>query len=260
MDQFIHQNSITISAGSASMISVLFGYPFDSIKTRMQVQYYPSTWSCMKTVYSAEGLAGFYRGVLPVLGTISIFRSMAFSVYHAAKMHLDSSSSLVKYSLSGALAGGFVAVISQPIDFIKVQRQLEAGNSPKSSFQWAKYIIHHHGITGLFKGFHLHLAREMFGTAVYFSVYETFKGYFAESKPWIHMLSGGLAGTCCWLVLFPIDMTKSVYQKNSMIEGKRQNIREWILTQWRSKGFKGFYQGIGPQLIRSFPGIVAYKN
>jgi hypothetical protein len=436
--EFFVQNAVPLSATLASSTSVLAGYPFDSLKTRMQVFEYDSTLDCIQKTYKAEGLSGFYRGVLPVLASVSVFRSISFSLYHSAKdglrpllfpnepdvwrssgaliaiqetkntnentlsstdriehqqaqedqvkrwwtwtnfKHLFSSSIetrldeeskilpassqkdkikaaqkeknqeesiqripsfssvFITSALSGAFAGSIIASISAPLEFIKVQKQLEtlsmtitpgvkkcdpvakqdglqqgqqqAGKkvvipssntssswltpprpsprgspeniaqepSIKSIREWISLIYREKGLRGFYSGYSLHLGRDTLGTAVYFTVYESWRRFFLSTstsnsapssgtgkdseshrgKPWMHMLSGGLAGSIVWIVMFPIDMTKSVYQKQVLMKkekGEEMVVKEWIRDKWRTKGWRGFYQGIGPQMIRSFP-------
>ena len=130
--------------------------------------------------------------------------------------------------------------------------------SGKSTWEWAKYIFRSRGFSGMYTGFPSHLTRDLLGTAVYFSIYETFKEIATPSGqkagPLIHMLGGGLAGTFSWLIIFPIDMVKSVLQKDAFSSRRRyRGAFHFIQTKFRKRGFFGFYSGIGPQLVRSFP-------
>ena len=227
----------------------------------MQVNFYNSTLECIKHTYKAEGISGFYRGIIPIMTTVSFFRSISFSTYNATKSKLLEYISNITISsfISGAYTGAAISVVSSPIEFIKVQKQLERlgkGNESvqiRNSYNWMKYIIQQKGLLGLFSGYHLHLAREVMGTAVYFSVYDTIKSVLKESKPWAHMLAGGLAGSICWIVLFPIDITKSVYQKRILTQDPIKNTSDWIRNRYKTLGLRGFYQGIGPQMMRAFP-------
>ncbi|TPX64235.1 hypothetical protein SpCBS45565_g06053 [Spizellomyces sp. 'palustris'] len=127
-------NAVTIAATCAAVTSVVCGFPFDSIKTRMQAFRFPSTLACVKTTYNNEGIAGFFRGVVPVAASISVLRSLSFSLYNSGKREVlallpDDTSPLsalmVSSSASGAFAGSVVATLNAPIDFIKLQKQLE---------------------------------------------------------------------------------------------------------------------------------------
>ncbi|KAJ3349828.1 hypothetical protein HDU83_000275 [Entophlyctis luteolus] len=193
--QLARDNSIVLASASSAIVSVVAGYPFDLIKTRMQAFRYPSSLACIREIYTLDGefdsacfcqliattatggMTGFFRGMGPILLTVSVLRSVSFSVYSSAKpiliSHFDnlrfpaihpslpslpeqlratvgglkssaesllspelayrwtnlqtpSPSYLFACMLSGAIAGSVVATLNAPLEFIKIQRQLDA--------------------------------------------------------------------------------------------------------------------------------------
>ncbi|KAI7902880.1 mitochondrial carrier domain-containing protein [Cokeromyces recurvatus] len=126
-----------VAASSAAIAGVVSGYPFDSIKTRLQTQSYNSITTCIKITYKEEGIRGFFRGVLPPLITVSIIKSISFSVYENTKGHYKTlhpaqfmnSPSLISTmfasTLAGSVSGAFIAALSCPFELVKVQKQLE---------------------------------------------------------------------------------------------------------------------------------------
>ncbi|KAJ3100308.1 hypothetical protein HDU97_002348 [Phlyctochytrium planicorne] len=376
----LRQNATVIAATSAAVSAVTAGYPFDLIKTRMQAFRYPSINHCIREVYQTEGFLGFFTGVGPVVATVSVLRSITFSIYTSCRGHiadfLDTTPqipNLLKQEqgtlriatmslLSGTVAGSVVATLNAPLEFIKVQRQLDAliqkaalqqksspsssspspsssssststtqhrppttssspssrsihvdvdatlespnrnvsspaggmgegaaqeaaekgvvkrtqkGSSfvhpaqpmasnprpPMSLVQWMYHIVSIRGVSGLFSGYNWHLARDGTGTSLYFCIYEVTKHTLAPTvTSWgvpvqfVHMFSGGFSGTASWLVLFPIDMVKSVIQREALNSNPKYKYGiDFIRHRFRKSGIMGFYRGIGPQLIRSFP-------
>ena len=132
----------------AAICGILAGFPFDSVKTRMQAARYTSMASCIRHTYANEGLRGFYRGIIPPLLTVSVMRALSFSLYERGKGYLlplvvgeearrDYVTRATAYqvlpvgryatvcSLSGAVTGFVMGAISAPLELVKVQMMLE---------------------------------------------------------------------------------------------------------------------------------------
>ncbi|KAI8612759.1 mitochondrial carrier domain-containing protein [Chytriomyces sp. MP71] len=255
-------------------MSIPAGYPFDLIKTRMQAFRYPSNWACVREIYTQDGgLVGFFRGIGPILLTVSVLRSLSFSIYTGTKPTPDSVV-VISSVLAGSAAGSIVATVNAPIEFIKIQRQLDSkmrasvvssSNLEKitfhrslSAWEWARKIVRQKGVIGLWSGYSFHLARDFTGTGMYFGGYESLKVLFTPkgeiAGPMVHMMAGGLSGTLSWIVLYPIDLIKSVMQKEALQPiPKYSSANEFIRRRFRKGGVGGFYHGIGAQLMRSFP-------
>jgi hypothetical protein len=213
--------AVPLAATSATLVSTMFGYPFDTIKTKMQVGNYKSSLECITLTASKEGIRGFYYGAGPVFISTAFFRSITFSIYHNCKIWLsqfsytNSDHESIQRVSSGLLSGSVVAIISAPLEFIKILRQTETlSNSPnkphKTLWGWTKQIHSQKGFRGFYNGLNLQMIRDSCGTAIYFFGYETCKDLYKsenETVPWWMLsLSGGLAGSLVWITLFPIDL------------------------------------------------------
>jgi hypothetical protein len=80
--------------------------------------------------------------------------------------------------------------------------------------------------------------REVPFNIIYFPLYHLFK---QNDIP----LAGGFAGTLSWILIYPLDVIKTLKQ----IPDK--NISVSFL--WKHYGIKGFYNGIFPTILRAFP-------
>ncbi|CAO3570516.1 unnamed protein product [Mortierella alpina] len=335
------KNRTVLAASSAAVCSVLSGFPFDSVKTRMQTHSYNSIMDCVRRTYAEERLGGFFRGMIPPLITVSIIKSISFSVYEGSKQQIRSKSkslqgdtipSLIGLTfISGSVAGTVVAMMSSPLELVKLQRQLEklmamharkeaeitslTGDAllreglatekksaaavaakierhshgsitqygtPKeeagaSSWKTAKAIVQKKGWTGLYKGANLHVSRDMLGTGIYFSSYETIKRLMSETiervkphphnasesmtttqlkgpGPMVHFFAGGLCGVFSWLVVFPIDLVKSVVQKEVLLsKPKYSGALDCAKDIVRREGVRGLYRGLSVTCYRAMP-------
>ena len=214
--------AVPVAATCATITSTIAGYPFDTVKTKMQVGNYKSSFNCLKITISNEGIQGLYRGALPVMISTSFFRSLTFSLYHNAKNWISVNSNgnhpSFKYIYAGVFSGSIVSIISAPLEFIKVLRQTESLHNHLESrnlgfWGWIKHVYLKKGIFGFYSGANLQLLRDSTGTAIYFYAYEKCKVNFQEKHgqdkkiPWWALsLSGGFAGSAVWITLFPVDL------------------------------------------------------
>ena len=68
-------------------------------------------------------------------------------------------------------------------------------------------------------------------------------------------LSIALAGICDWLLVFPIDIVKTILQSNTKPNPPR--VGQIIRTILAERGAAGFYFGLAPALIRAVPANIA---
>ncbi|EGX44718.1 hypothetical protein AOL_s00188g56 [Orbilia oligospora ATCC 24927] len=231
------------------VLGLFYRYKFDSF------------WDCVVQTHRSEGIRGFWRGSLAPLASISLVRTISFSVYtsslgfykrgirkvvgeDAARYQpgtFPHPSNLAQYFLSGGTAGAVVSVIACPFEFTKLSSQIEflvkqsktpegkqkndfgrAYNKMKGAgtLESAKRIMEARGLRGLYSGFHLHLTRDILGTGLYFTMYETFKRTFSSNEGTSHLAiaaSGGLCGLLSWAIIYPIDSWKSIYQRKYVV-------------------------------------------
>ncbi|KAG0274584.1 hypothetical protein BGZ95_009638 [Linnemannia exigua] len=300
-----------LAASSAAVCSVLSGFPFDSVKTRMQTHSYKSIMDCVRKTYAEERLGGFFRG--SVAGTVVAMMSsplelvklqrqleklMAMHARKEAQITSLTGDALLREGLAlekkkGAAArvggAGSSAAVSAAVA-AKVNRHShgsitqhgvvpkeEAGNS---SWKTTKAIVQKKGLVGLYKGASLHIARDMLGTGIYFSSYETIKRLMSETiehvrphhpstqgasgitttttlkgpGPMVHFFAGGLCGVFSWLVVFPIDLVKSVIQKEVLVtHPKYSGALDCAKDIVRREGVRGLYRGLSVTCYRAMP-------
>jgi hypothetical protein len=113
------------------------------------------------------------------------------------------------------------------------------------------------GLKGFYTGYPIHLTMDIIGTGCYFGIYETVKFLLRKDSQNVgakaSLISGGLAGALSWLIVFPADVVKSVLQKEALLQKPHYTKAAHVFaTLYRERGLARFYQGIGPQLCRSF--------
>ncbi|KAJ3352858.1 hypothetical protein GGF32_003553 [Allomyces javanicus] len=287
--EFLHRNRTVISASSASIVGTVAGFPFDSVKTRMQTFSYPSMAACVSQTYRAEGVPGFFRGMVPQLMSVAFVKSASFSVYVKTRAHLSqytpnpthSAAGLMLVSMGGGFtSGSMMAILTQPLELVKVLRQLQelirrnptsAPSSststpvplrpmaPTSTLGLAREIVRVRGVTGLYHGFASHYLREAFGSSVYFASYElskfaVVKASGVEANVLTHMLAGGACGVVASTFVFPADVVKSILQRETLSPTPQyRGFWHCMTSLYAAGGLRPFYRGLSATLVRAAP-------
>jgi len=209
-----------VAASSSSILSTFVAYPLDSVKTRMQAYKFPTFTGCVQHTYKTEGTLGFWRGATAPLASITLVRTVSFSIYQKAKYTYSSwferatgssplavvntpgsvptFSTISCFGAAGATAGGAITLIACPFELTKLSAQISVlmaktnvasiddpirrSYQQLGTFKTARNIIKLRGVMGLYSGFHLHFLRDTIGTAVYFMTYESGKQLLAAYR------------------------------------------------------------------------------
>lgn len=131
------------------------------------------------------------------------------------------------------------------------------------------------GLRGMYRGLGSTVAREMPGYYVFFLAYEASRTYMnnwhhgslmtstapvvehREDPAWVTMTAGAAAGTCLWLVVYPVDAIKSRIQAagggGSTAESSGGGFLRAMALSVRNEGPLALYRGLAPTLLRTVP-------
>jgi solute carrier family 25 (mitochondrial carnitine/acylcarnitine transporter), member 20/29 len=267
------------------MVSPIVGHPFDTVKTRMQAEpalQHANIRTAVKTIYTREGLAGFYKGFLPPLLGSMAFRGLLFSAYagaYAACEHVPILHEPMPYTgglrpsvLIGATVASFArAAIESPLDFIKVRIMLgkhtmdsshantSAPSTASSIKDSAKHFVQSpvSTVRHLYHGFTPTLLRTMGLLGSFFVMVDYSVRWIPEvvnAPVYGPFFKGGVCATAAWIFAFPLETAKSVIQADHTGQYKQRGSTMRVLRELvREKGvIKGWYRGFGPGASRSF--------
>lgn len=135
-----------IAACIGSVISTFIAFPLDSVKTRMQTCQYKGYADCVRHTYKTEGYRGFIRGVVAPLLSVTIVRTVSFSIYQRSKynyatwfkqnfgidplLHINTPgnypniSTISCFGVAGATAGSVITLASCPFELTKLSAQV----------------------------------------------------------------------------------------------------------------------------------------
>ncbi|KAG9528896.1 ADP,ATP carrier protein, partial [Aureobasidium melanogenum] len=174
------------SGGAAGATSLAFVYSLDYARTRLANDAKSSKGSgerqfnglvdVYKKTLASDGIAGLYRGFMPSVAGIIVYRGLYFGMYDSLKPVL----------LTGNLEGNFLAsfllgwsvttgagIASYPLDTIRRRMMMTSGEAVKynGTLDAARKIVAAEGVKSLFKGAGANILRGVAGAGV-LSIYD----------------------------------------------------------------------------------------
>lgn len=166
------------SGGMAGGLSLLFVYSLDYARTRLAAdakstkrggeRQFNGLIDVYKKTIQSDGVLGLYRGFLPSVVGIIVYRGLYFGLYDSLKPLL----------LTGSLEGSFLAsfllgwvvttgasTASYPLDTVRRRMMMTSGQAVKynGAFDCFKKIVANEGVYSLFKGCGANILRAVAG-------------------------------------------------------------------------------------------------
>jgi solute carrier family 25 carnitine/acylcarnitine transporter 20/29 len=229
--------SVIFGGSFAGIAQIITGHPFDTVKVRyVRNKYkYSNVNECVKEIRS-EGYRNFFRGVTsPLIGSV-IMNISTFFLYDFYNKNFYEDP-----FISGALTGASLSLVESPADIIKSRMQI---NTKAKYINTIKTIRKNNGI---YSGLGITCVRNIFSVGGYFLGYEYVKNRFTN-KYIGAFLGGASAGFLCWAPTYPLDFIKTTIQTDN--KNKYNGISGVICNVYRKYGFKGFWNGFTPCIIR----------
>lgn len=189
-----HPLAAATSGACATIASDALMNPFDVIKQRMQIhnsaKVYRSVFDCAKYVYRKEGLAAFYVSYPTTLSMTVPFTALQFLAYESISTSMNPSKKYdpLTHCLAGAVAGGFAAALTTPMDVIKTMLQTRGSahdvelRTVNGFAAGCRLLLRKEGARGFFKGLGPRVLTTMPSTAICWSAYEASKAYFIRQN------------------------------------------------------------------------------
>lgn len=252
------QNAL-ISGSLAGMTAAAAGQPFDTVKVKLQTT--ANNPSVFVQEFKKNGIfRTLYGGVHPAMLASVMENSALFVANSAIKsvLNIDTqNATLFTLGVTGGLAGIFSSIVITPAELIKVKMQASHYPSTVSCF---KDTIRKEGPSGLFKSLPSQVIRDVPFNAIFIGSFEAYArgiiyGKNLSEKSELNSLdlfvSGAMAGSTAWLFTIPMDIVKS---RVSITPKTHSNMEIRVAKQiYRDSGFKGFFRGLAPTLVRSIP-------
>ena len=138
--------------------------------------------------------------------------------------------------LSGACAGCCQVLVTNPIEYIKIQYQMN--------------LHKHMNFSKMFHGVQLCLARDIPFSAIYFPTYFLIKSKLDGTSPIKYFISGLSASLPAAYLVTPMDVIKTRMQTNPV---EYKYVINTIQTIYKKEGFSAFWKGGYWRMAKSGP-------
>ncbi|KAI9797889.1 MAG: asparaginyl-tRNA synthetase [Piccolia ochrophora] len=225
-------------------------FPFDSVKTRMQVlnpsksAMYTGVVNAVSKMASSEGTRSFFRGI----SSVAVGAGPAHALY------------FVSYEIVKQAMGGNEGTEHHPFAAVIKQRMQVHGSVYPTIYQCARSVYTKEGFKAFYVSYPTTLSMTIPFTALQFMAYESLSKVFNPSKkydPMTHCAAGGLAGAFAAGITTPLDVIKTLLQtrgtaRDEEIRGAK-GLWEAAGIIHRRQGMMGFFRGLKPRVITTMP-------
>ncbi|EAU91928.2 succinate/fumarate mitochondrial transporter [Coprinopsis cinerea okayama7 len=272
------------AGGIAGACEALVCQPLDTIKVRMQLSRSgraPGTkprgfFATGAYIVKRETLLALYKGLGAVLSGIVPKMAIRFASFEAYKGWLADKST-GKTSVGGIFIAGLGAGVTEavavvtPMEVVKIRLQAQQ-HSLADPLETPRYrnaahaaytIVREEGFATLYRGVSLTALRQATNQGANFTAYQEIKKFAHKLQPdleelpsYQHMMIGLISGAMGPFSNAPIDTIKTRLQKATTVPGQTsmQRILYIASDMWKNEGFRSFYKGITPRVLRVAPG------
>ncbi|XP_063694024.1 solute carrier family 25 member 32-like [Bolinopsis microptera] len=277
---------VLIAGLTGGAVSTLILHPLDVVKIQLQVsenhsyherKVYKNMRDVIPTVYRNGGLLSFYQGVSPNLVGAACSWGLYFFIYHGLKtstlQNSDKTSlGMAEHLAYAAIAGFMTLTLTNPIWVIKTRMVLQASSKNtmyRGLVDGLSQVARKEGLRGLYSGY----LPGLFGIShgvIQFVSYEKMKEYYYKKNsynldeklgvfPYIALSAS--SKVLAVSLTYPYQVIRSRLQDASCQYNGSWDI---IMRTVRNEGWRGFYKGIVPNLIRVTPAccitFVCFEN
>jgi solute carrier family 25 aspartate/glutamate transporter 12/13 len=258
-------------AGLAGVVGCVSCYPLDFAKTQLQNQRraaaagggaageaaYKGMLDVLVKVKRANGMRGWYRGLLANVTMITPEKGLKIAVNSRARYWLDCdvSFSWVREMLAGGIAGAVQFICTNPMEIVKIRMQTLGKDAGRVS---TMDVVRELGLRGLYQNSAATLMRDIPFSMGYFSCYSFLKIQWADEKTHkaalpVVFVAGTISGVLWSGLVTPADVVKTRLQVKRLVEAGSAPLPTRILPMalhiLRTDGPLAFFRGVGPRVL-----------
>ncbi|GAV82434.1 Mito_carr domain-containing protein, partial [Cephalotus follicularis] len=258
---------------------------------------YKNTAHAILTISRLEGLRGLYAGFAPAVIGSTVSWGLYFFFYSRAKQRYSKNReeklSTNLHLAAAAEAGALVCLCTNPIWLVKTRLQLQTPLQQTRQYcgiyDALRTIMREEGWSALYKGIVPGLLLVSHG-AIQFTAYQDIRRVIVDFKSQERKqnsnsadnlliissiftqnsvdfaILGGSSKVAAILLTYPFQVIRSRLQQRPSKDGIPRYMDSWHVVKEtaRFEGFRGFYKGITPNLLKNVPAasitFVVYEN
>ncbi|CAH0729817.1 unnamed protein product, partial [Brenthis ino] len=227
-----------MAGATGSVIGMAAFYPLDTLRSRIQVEdslkFHGTTLQLLIKLANEEGMESLYKGLCPVLQSLSVSNFVYFYTFHALRKVATSNSSAMRDLMFGMLAGSINVLLTSPLWVVNTRMKLEK-NTYSNLFEGLCDIFKKEGMSGLWSGT-LPSLLLVSNPAIQFMVYESLKrklvtkGYFDSFTAF---LIGALAKAIATTLTYPLQLVQSRLRAGTSLKPLFRDTKTKPLTLFR---------------------------
>ncbi|XP_026499222.1 peroxisomal membrane protein PMP34 [Vanessa tameamea] len=227
-----------IAGATGSVVGMAAFYPLDTLRSRIQVddsiKLHGSSLELLIKIAHKEGIHSLYRGLYPVLQSLSISNFVYFYTFHALRRAAMNSTSALRDLMFGMLAGSINVLLTSPLWVVNTRMKLQ-NNSYSNLFEGLYIILKEEGCKGLWSGTVPSLLL-VSNPAIQFMVYESLKrkivskGYFDS---YTAFLLGAIAKAIATTLTYPLQLIQSRLRAGTSVKPLLKNMKSKPLSMFR---------------------------
>ncbi|XP_028041793.1 peroxisomal membrane protein PMP34-like [Bombyx mandarina] len=236
-----------IAGATGSVVGMTIFYPLDTLRSRIQVEdskkLQGSTLELLIKLANEEGIESLYRGLSPVLQSLSVSNFVYFYSFHALRKLSSQPTSALRDLLFGLIAGSINVILTSPLWVVNTRMKLEKNNY-KNLFEGLLELARTEGAKGLWSGTVPSLLL-VSNPAIQFMVYESLKRKFMSQgsfHTYTSFLIGATAKAVATTLTYPLQVIQSRLRAGTNLKTMVKDIK--------SKPFS-IFRGLEAKLLQT---------
>lgn len=227
-----------VAGATGSVVGMAVFYPLDTLRSRLQVEdsnkLQGSTFELLVKLASEEGLESLYRGLSPVLQSLSVSNFVYFYTFHGLRKFASKDTTAVKDLMIGLVAGSINVLLTSPLWVVNTRMKLEK-TSCNSLLEGLVELFQNEGIKGLWSGT-LPSLLLVSNPAIQFMVYEALKRHLKTQgslNTFSLFLVGAAAKAVATTLTYPLQLVQSRLRAGTSLKPLFKEMKSKPLVAFR---------------------------